>query len=63
MIDVRLLRSDLAGVREALGRRGKSDVLVLLDEAVRHDGRSREITAQRDTIAIRGTLGKTLPLA
>ena len=53
MIDVRLLRSDLAGVREALGRRGKSDVLVLLDEAVRHDGRSREITAERDTIRAR----------
>ena len=53
MIDVRLLRSDLAGVREALGRRGKSDVLVLLEEAVRHDGRSREITAERDTIRAR----------
>ena len=53
MIDVRLLRLDLAGVREALGRRGKSDVLVLLDEAVRHDGRSREITAERDTIRAR----------
>ena len=53
MIDVRLLRSNLAGVREALGRRGKPDVLAMLDEAVRHDERSREITAERDTIRAR----------
>jgi seryl-tRNA synthetase len=48
-----LLRSNLAGVREALGRRGKPDVLAMLDEAVRHDERSREITAERDTIRAR----------
>ena len=53
MIDVRLLRSNLEGVREALGRRGKPDVLAMLDEAVRHDERSREITAERDTIRAR----------
>ena len=53
MIDVRLLRSNLAGVRQALGRRGKPDVLAMLDEAVRHDERSREITAERDTIRAR----------
>ena len=53
MIDVRLLRSNLDGVREALGRRGKPDVLAMLDEAVRHDERSREITAERDTIRAR----------
>jgi len=53
VIDVRLLRSNLEGVREALGRRGKPDVLAMLDEAVRHDERSREITAERDTIRAR----------
>jgi seryl-tRNA synthetase len=53
VIDVRLLRSNLDGVREALGRRGKPDVLAMLDEAVRHDERSREITAERDTIRAR----------
>ena len=53
MIDVRLLRSNLEGVRLALGRRGKPDVLAMLDEAVRHDERSREITAERDTIRAR----------
>ena len=53
MIDVRLLRSNLAGVREALARRGKPDILAMLDEAVRHDERSREITAERDVIRAR----------
>ena len=53
MIDVRLLRNDLEAVRASLARRGKRDVLEQLDEAVRLDGRSREITAERDTIRAR----------
>ena len=53
MIDVRLLRSDAGAVRVALARRGKSDVLELLDEALRHDVRAREITAERDGIRAR----------
>ena len=53
MIDVRLLRSDAGAVRAALARRGKEDVLDLLDEALRHDVRAREITAERDGIRAR----------
>ena len=53
MIDVRLLRSDAGAVRAALARRGKKDVLELLDEALRHDVRAREITAERDGIRAR----------
>jgi seryl-tRNA synthetase len=53
VIDVRLLRNDLEAVRASLARRGKKDVLEQLDEAVRLDGRSREITAERDTIRAR----------
>ena len=53
MIDVRLLRSDAGAVRAALARRGKQDVLDLLDEALRHDVRAREITAERDGIRAR----------
>ena len=40
-------------MRAALARRGKQDVLDLLDEALRHDVRSREITAERDGIRAR----------
>jgi seryl-tRNA synthetase len=53
VIDVRLLRSDAGAVRAALARRGKKDVLDLLDEALRHDVRAREITAERDGIRAR----------
>ena len=53
MIDVRLLRSDPSAVRAALARRGKPDVMDLLDAAERHDTRLREITAERDTIRAR----------
>lgn len=53
MIDVRLLRSAPEAVRAALARRGKKDVLDLLDEALRHDIRAREITAERDGIRAR----------
>ncbi|MET0144520.1 MAG: serine--tRNA ligase, partial [Ilumatobacteraceae bacterium] len=48
MIDVRLLRTDLDGVRAATDRRGDPALVTLVDDAVRLDTRLREITAQRD---------------
>ena len=53
MIDVRLLRSNPDGVRQALARRGKPDVLEMLDQAIRHDSRARDITTERDAIRAR----------
>jgi seryl-tRNA synthetase len=50
VIDVRLLRTNLDGVRTALARRGKPDVLAQVDEAVSLDSRLREITSERDAI-------------
>ena len=50
MIDVRLLRTDLEGVRAALARRGNPDILEQLDNASRLDTRLREITSERDDI-------------
>ena len=50
MIDVRLLRTNLDGVRSALARRGKPDLLVQVDEAVALDTRLREISLERDTL-------------
>jgi len=50
VIDVRLLRTDLDGVRAAMTRRGKPDLLAQLDEAVRIDMRLRDISAERDSI-------------
>ena len=50
MIDVRLLRTNLAGVRSALARRGKPDLLVQVDEAVALDSRVREISLERDAL-------------
>ena len=50
MIDVRLLRTDLDGVRTALARRGKSDILEQVDHASRLDERLRQITAERDEL-------------
>lgn len=50
MIDVRLLRTNLDGVRAALSRRGKPDLLGQLDEAVGLDTRLREITTERDSL-------------
>jgi seryl-tRNA synthetase len=50
VIDVRLLRTNLDGVRAALARRGKADLMTQVDEAVVLDGRLREITAERDAI-------------
>jgi seryl-tRNA synthetase len=53
VIDVRLLRSDADGVRASLARRGDPEVLVQLDEAVRLDGRLRDVTAERDAARAR----------
>ncbi len=50
MIDVRLLRTNLDGVRSALARRGKPDLLVQVDEAVALDTRIREISLERDAL-------------
>ena len=50
MIDVRLLRTNLDGVRSALARRGKPDLLVQVDEAVVLDTRIREISLERDAL-------------
>ena len=48
MIDVRLLRTDLEGVRSALARRHDPEILVQVDDAARLDERLREITSERD---------------
>ncbi|MDP5068438.1 MAG: serine--tRNA ligase [Ilumatobacteraceae bacterium] len=50
MIDVRLLRTNLDGVRSALARRGKPDLLVQVDEAVALDTQLREISLERDSL-------------
>ena len=50
MIDVRLLRTNLDGVRSALSRRGKPDLLVQVDEAVALDTQLREMSLERDTL-------------
>jgi seryl-tRNA synthetase len=50
VIDVRLLRTNLDGVRSALSRRGKPDLLVQVDEAVALDTQLREMSLERDTL-------------
>ncbi len=50
MIDVRLLRTNLDGVRSVLARRGKPDLLVQVDEAVALDTQLREMSLERDTL-------------
>jgi len=50
VIDVRLLRTNIEGVRTALARRGKPEVLSQIDEAVQLDSRLRDITTERDAI-------------
>lgn len=50
MIDVRLLRTDLEGVKAALARRGKPELLVQIDEAVALDARVRDMALQRDAL-------------
>ena len=53
MIDQRLLRTDLDGVRAALARRLRPAILEDVEETVRLDTRLREITAERDGIRAR----------
>ncbi len=53
MIDVRLIRTDLDGVRAALSRRHDTSILESLDRASSLDGRLREITAERDELRAR----------
>ncbi|MEY4165389.1 MAG: seryl-tRNA synthetase [Actinomycetota bacterium] len=53
MIDVRLLRTDLAAVRTAQARRGKPDVLAQIDAAVALDSKLRDLTAERDALRAR----------
>jgi hypothetical protein len=48
VIDVRLLRTDLPGVRAAIARRGAPELVVQVDEAAALDGRLRELTSSRD---------------
>ena len=50
MIDVRLLRQDPEGVRAALARRNKPDLLEQLAEAISLEGQARELQSQRDTL-------------
>jgi seryl-tRNA synthetase len=50
VIDVRLLRTDLDGVRAALARRGDPDILVQVDCAAGLDERLRQITGERDEL-------------
>lgn len=48
MIDVRLLRTDLEGVRARMARRAKPELLVQIDEAAALDVRVRELGNERD---------------
>jgi seryl-tRNA synthetase len=50
VIDVRLLRTDPAGVKAAMARRGDPELLGQLDTAAALDGRARELTARRDDL-------------
>lgn len=53
MIDIRRVRADLAGVREALARRHDPLILEQLDDVARVDGEVRELTARRDDLRAR----------
>jgi seryl-tRNA synthetase len=53
VIDIRLLRTDMDAVRQAIARRGKPDLLVQLDQALALDTRLRDIAAERDSIRSR----------
>jgi seryl-tRNA synthetase len=50
VIDVRLLRTDLEGVRAALGRRGKPELLQQIEAAVALDVQARDLALQRDAL-------------
>jgi len=53
VIDQRLLRNDLAGVKASLGRRGDPALLDEVDEAHRIDAQLLDITNRRDVIRAR----------
>lgn len=53
MIDQRLLRTDLDGVRTAIARRGRPELVDEVEHAARLDERLRSITAERDEIRAR----------
>jgi seryl-tRNA synthetase len=53
VIDQRLLRTDLAGVKAALARRGRPSLLDEVDEAAHLDARLLDIAARRDAIRAR----------
>jgi seryl-tRNA synthetase len=53
VIDQRLLRTDLDGLKASLGRRGSSALLDDVDEAAQLDGRLLDITNRRDSIRAR----------
>jgi seryl-tRNA synthetase len=53
VIDQRLLRTDLAGVKAALARRGRPALLDEVDEAAGLDARLLDITGRRDAIRAR----------
>ncbi len=64
MIDVRLLRHDPDGVRTALARRHKPELLEQLDVAIALDVQAREISTRRDTIRAKvNELSKAVGLA
>jgi len=50
VIDVRLLRTNLDGVKAALARRGKPELAAQIDQAVTLDSRLRDITSERDAL-------------
>jgi seryl-tRNA synthetase len=53
VIDQRLLRTDLDGLKASLGRRGSSALVDDLDTAARLDARLLDITSRRDAIRAR----------
>lgn len=64
MIDVRLLRNDPDGVRTALARRRKPDLIEQLDVAIALDVQAREISTRRDAIRAKvNELSKSVGLA
>jgi seryl-tRNA synthetase len=64
VIDVRLLRHDPDGVRTALARRHKPELLEQLDVAIALDVKARQISTRRDTIRAKvNELSKAVGLA
>jgi len=50
VIDVRLLRNDPGGVRTALARRGKPEVMAQFERALEVEGAARELQARREAL-------------